>query len=138
MTSTEHAARTAATRAVVNPIVEGMHRSDFQPLLDAMHDDACYWVIGTTKFSGTFKGKQTFIEESVIPSTANMVLPFTGKISDVIVDGNKAAMLMTGHMMTKDGRPYDNTYCIIYTVENDRIVDVREYCDTDLVVRTHS
>jgi ketosteroid isomerase-like protein len=137
MNEANHTAATAATREVVDRIVEGMHKSDFQPLLEALDDNVTYWVIGTTKFSGTFHTKKSFIEESVIPSTADKVGPFTGRISDVIVDGNKAAMLMTGHMMRKDGRAYENTYCMVYTVENGKIVDAREYCDTDLVARLH-
>jgi len=35
-------------------------------------------------------------------------------------------------MTTRKGEKYDNEYCLVYRLENGRIVEMREYCDAVL------
>jgi ketosteroid isomerase-like protein len=38
-----------------------------------------------------------------------------------------------GEAPTKDGRSYNNTYCIVLTLRNGKISQIREYLDSELV-----
>jgi ketosteroid isomerase-like protein len=40
--------------------------------------------------------------------------------------------------MTKAGKPYRNTYCMVFRVENGRLKECVEYMDTELVTKTLS
>ena len=35
-------------------------------------------------------------------------------------------------MTTKAGVRYENEYCLVYRLENGKIVEIREYCDSAL------
>jgi ketosteroid isomerase-like protein len=35
--------------------------------------------------------------------------------------------------VTTSGKPYNNTYCIVLRLADGKIVQVDEYCDTELV-----
>ena len=40
-----------------------------------------------------------------------------------------------GDNVTKAGVRYDNQYCLVYRIENGKINEIREYCDSALVER---
>ena len=37
--------------------------------------------------------------------------------------------------MTKAGLRYDNQYCLVFRIENGKIKQIKEYCDSTLVER---
>jgi ketosteroid isomerase-like protein len=37
--------------------------------------------------------------------------------------------------ITHDGRPYNNTYCLLLRLVDGKVVAVDEYCDTELITR---
>jgi hypothetical protein len=39
-----------------------------------------------------------------------------------------------GHVITKSGVPFDNTYCYVFRLAAGAVHEVTEYCDTQLVV----
>jgi uncharacterized protein len=47
-----------------------------------------------------------------------------------IADGNIVAVEARGDNYSASGERYDNQYCLIYTFENGKIVEMREYMDT--------
>lgn len=124
-------------RQVMDRIVAGLHGGDFQPMVDALDDDVRYWILGTTPFSGTFTSKADYFAFAA-STMDDKEGPFTGKVSQLLIDGNRAVMLMDGHIGKKDGGEYANTYAMVFTFSNGKIIDVREYCDTDLMIRAHS
>ena len=40
-----------------------------------------------------------------------------------------------GDNVTKAGPRYDNQYCMVYRIENGKIKEIKEYCDSTLVER---
>jgi uncharacterized protein len=49
-----------------------------------------------------------------------------------IADGDHVVIEARGDMTTKTGVRYDNEYCLIYRLENGKIVEIREYLDSAL------
>ena len=41
----------------------------------------------------------------------------------------------SGDNVTKAGLRYDNHYCLVFRIENGKIKEIREYCDSTLVER---
>jgi ketosteroid isomerase-like protein len=101
--------------------------------LAAMGDDLRYTLIGNTRFSGTFNGKQELIAKLLVPLMAALTDGIALTPYNLIADGDFVAMQAHGKAMNKNGKPYNNTYCHIFKFANGKIVEVTEYLDTELV-----
>lgn len=53
---------------------------------------------------------------------------FVGDGPVIVVEGQN-------HSVTKRGERYPNRYCWIFTFEENKVVDIVEYCDTALIER---
>ena len=49
-----------------------------------------------------------------------------------IADGDYVVVEARGDNVTKTGARYDNDYCLVFRLENGKIKEVREYCDSVL------
>jgi ketosteroid isomerase-like protein len=38
-----------------------------------------------------------------------------------------------GQATTKAGKPYNNTYCMVFRIANGKVQELTEYCDTELI-----
>jgi ketosteroid isomerase-like protein len=52
-----------------------------------------------------------------------------------IADGDYVAVEARGDNVTKAGLRYDNQYCLVFRIENGKIKQIKEYCDSTLVER---
>jgi ketosteroid isomerase-like protein len=52
-----------------------------------------------------------------------------------IAEGDYVVAETKGDNVTKAGVRYDNDYCMVWRIENGRIKEIREYCDSALVER---
>jgi ketosteroid isomerase-like protein len=103
-------------------------------MLATMSDDVRWTLIGTTKFSGTLNGKQEIVEKLFKPIFAQLETPGSNVIDNVIAEGDYVVVQQHGTgRRTKSGKDYNNTYCIVYKVIDDKIKEITEYCDTELV-----
>ena len=97
-------------------------------------DDVRWTVTGTTKYSGTFEGKQELMEKLFGPIFAEMATFGTLSIDNVIAeDDYVVAQAHASGRMTKSGKPYDNTYCMVFRFVDDKIQEITEYNDTELI-----
>jgi uncharacterized protein len=51
-------------------------------------------------------------------------------IHHVVAEGDLVVVQSTGKATTTTGRPYNNTYCQVFTVRDGKILAVTEYMDT--------
>ena len=54
-------------------------------------------------------------------------------VDSVIAEGDQVAVQLRGEAETQDGRPYNNTYCHVFTIREGLVREVTEYFDTELV-----
>jgi len=52
-----------------------------------------------------------------------------------IAEGDTVVVEAKGDNVTKSGDRYDNEYCMVWRIQNGRITQIKEYCDTALVER---
>jgi uncharacterized protein len=57
------------------------------------------------------------------------------RVTNLLVDGDRAAVEMESLSTALNGEPFDNTYCWIVRFSNGTIVEVRAYLDSALVQR---
>ncbi len=124
-TTTEH------NRRIINDMFTRWATGDVSAFWDALADDISLTTIGTTKYSGTFVGK-----EAVAASFRTFIDSFDGPIvltaETIIADGDVVAVQGRGRARTKDGQDYNNIYGIFFRLRDGKIVEYTEYFDTEL------
>ncbi len=99
-----------------------------------MADDINWTNIGSTKFSGTFVGKSALIEQLLGPLFGQLKAGISTSIENMIGEGDFVVAQTAGTAETKDGKPYNNSYCQIFKIQGGKIVEVKEYFDTALTI----
>ena len=106
-----------------------------QPFLDAIADDMRWTVIGSTKYSGTFEGKQAILDRLLMPALGQLEGPLVIEPENFIAEGDLVVMQAKGKAQTKSGKRYDNTYCYVFRIVNGRMKEITEYLDTEVMRR---
>ena len=101
--------------------------------LDLLDENVHYVLDGTTRFSGTYNGKQEVRERLFKPLAAELDGPLRHIADTVIADQDCVCVQARGLGRAKNGRRYDNDYCYVFRLADGRITHVYEYLDTELV-----
>jgi ketosteroid isomerase-like protein len=105
-----------------------------EPMLATMADDVRWTIIGTTKFSRTMNGKEEILDKLMRPIMAQMESMGTSHIDNIIAEGDYVVVQQhASGRKTKSGKDYNNTYCLVYKVIDDKIKEITEYLDTELI-----
>jgi uncharacterized protein len=125
---------TAANRALMQQIFAGLEQRDGRLLLENMIDDVRWRIIGTTKWSKTYEGKQAILRDMI--GQVRAILAERVKLipERFIADGEWVAVEARGDSVTKTGVPYRNEYCMVFRIVGGQIAEVTEYNDTQLIV----
>ncbi len=118
---------------IVTAFYEAGNRGDMDACLDLIADDIVWTNMGSTQFSGQYRGKEALVRDLVGPLFGRLKGGITTTIERLIAEGDLVVAQTRGHAETSDGRPYQNHYCQIMRVKNELIVEVTEYLDTELV-----
>lgn len=125
-----------SNKAFIREIFDRLNAGDPTLWLDRMADDVVFSIIGTTKFSGVFNGKQDFLTRAmgvmqtlIVPGSASL------HIEKLIAEDDHVVMLASGKAMTRSGQEHNNTYAMIFRIDGDKIIEVKEFIDTALVDR---
>lgn len=106
-----------------------------QPFMDLLADDVRWTAIGSSPWSRTYAGKRAIVDELMRPLFRQFADQYTARAIRVIADGDVVVVEARGHVMTKSGRPYDQTYCYVFEFGDGKVQALTEYLDTDLVNR---
>ena len=88
------------------------------------------WVIPGIR---TLHGKAEIIEKLIMPMMAAMESLGRMECANIIAEGDYVVVEAKAHdRVTKSGKPYNNTYCLVYKMADGQIVQMTEYCDTAL------
>jgi ketosteroid isomerase-like protein len=117
----------------VRALIDDMNAGNGQGYLEALAEDVRYTVIGSTSLSGTRQGRDAIIAELVMPLMEKLDGFVRITPQAIFGDGDRVCVQATGEARTKQGKPYNNTYCFVFRFRGDRIAEVTEYLDTDLV-----
>ncbi len=117
-------------------VYEEVSRGNPKPLVAALADDVSWTIIGTTPLSGTYRGKQAVLDGLFGGLRQRLATPVVFSVDRVIEEGEWAVMTARGTATSARGGPYNNTYCIVAHVVDGRFVELTDYVDTQLIVRT--
>lgn len=123
----------AENKQVVLDFYAAGARGDMDACLLLLADDIVWTNIGTTRFSGTFSGKQVLVQQLLEPLFSQLKAGITSHIERLIAEGDVVVAQTTGSAETHDGIPYNNAYCQVIRVRDGKIAEVKEYLDTALI-----
>jgi ketosteroid isomerase-like protein len=123
----------AENKQLIRNMIAELGKGNAQAFLGAMADDVSFTVMGTTKYSGTYKGKQDVVNKLLGPLTAQLEGGITLTPDNFVAEGDFVVMQARGSSKAKNGKSYNNHYCQIFRVANGKVHEITEYLDTELV-----
>ena len=103
------------------------------PFIGVLADDVRWTVMGTTPWSRTYDGKAAVLRDLLGPLRERLVHSVRVTPTRILADEDCVVVEARGEATTKNGRPYNNTYCWIFRLDGGKVRDITEHLDTDLV-----
>ncbi len=123
----------AENKQVVLDFYEAGARGDMDACFALLADDIVWTNIGSTRFSGTYNGKQALAENLLGPLFGQLKAGISSSIERLTAEGDTVVAQTSGTAEAVDGTPYNNTYCQVIQIRNGQIANVKEYMDTALI-----
>jgi ketosteroid isomerase-like protein len=120
-------------KELMQAIFSEMASGNSRPFVEAMADDIRWTVTGQTKWSRTYEGKQSVLTELVGTLRSRIADRVRTIAHRFIAEGDFVVVEARGQNTTKEGVPYNNTYCFVFRLAGGRVHEVTEYMDTELV-----
>jgi uncharacterized protein len=103
--------------------------------VDNIAEDVSWIVTGQYSWSGAYKGKDAILN-GLLGHLRTLLTDRTRTVAfNFIAEGDYVVVETKGDNVTKTGDRYDNEYCMVWRLENGRIKEIKEYCDSALVER---
>lgn len=125
----------AANKAIIRQALEGTAEGDGRAFVAMLSDVARWTIIGTTSWSRTFDGKPAILSQLLAPLAANFAGRNVVSAGRIVAEGDTVMAEGRNHSVTVNGERYDNRYAWVFTFRDGKVVDILEYCDTDLIQR---
>lgn len=103
--------------------------------IDHLADDATWVQTGQCSWSRTFTGKDEITNSLFGPLRSLLTDRPRTLAFNFIAEGEYVVVEARGDNVTKSGERYDNEYCFVWRVQNGKITQIKEYCDSALVER---
>lgn len=121
----------ADNKQLLQAIFAELAKSNSRPFVAAMADDFRWIMHGGSKWSRTYEGKDAVIGE-LFAALTRKIDRVTTVAHRFIADGDYVAVEARGANVTKDGAPYNNTYCFVFRLAGGKLAEVTEYMDSEL------
>jgi len=122
-------------QAVVNAYAS-MAAGNPAPYLDLLSDDVSITMFGDHRFARTFKGKSDIYAHLFGPIREVLDGTIRMNVTHALAEDDMVIVEAQGEARTKAGRDYRNSYCFVFKFEDGKIIESREYMDTQLVKAT--
>jgi ketosteroid isomerase-like protein len=101
-------------------------------LVELMADDFRWTIEGDTAWSGSWAGKRSVLTDLLAPLMAQFS-GYRNRAKRMIADGPFVVVQCQGEATTHAGDRYDNNYCYVCRFASGKLVELVEYCDTELI-----
>lgn len=99
-------------------------------VFDLLAPDATWTIVGNTRVSRTFTGRDEFMSEVIGPFNARMSEPLVPTVRGLYADGDMVVAYFDASGTARDGRPYRNTYTWYLRVRDGAVVEAVAFFDS--------
>ena len=107
--------------------------SGSESYLDFYNDDSIIWTAGNNAIGGTRTKKE------IIDFAQGILAAFptgiTFNITGMTAENERVAVEVSGEAMHASGDAYNNKYHFLLTIKNGKIIELKEYMDTQLAAK---
>jgi uncharacterized protein len=122
----------ATNKQLVLDAYAALNAGDAAGYFAAMADDVRITYYGSHRFARTFHGKIDILQNFVPALRERLEGSIKLHVTNAIAEGDQVVVEARGESRTKDGRDYNNLYCIVLKLRDGKITQIREYMDTEL------
>ncbi len=115
----------------VRAFFAAMNKGDIEGFLRLYDKDGSCWTSGHTLISGTLTIDTITAGAGAIFDAFPEGITFT--IHAMTAEGDRVAVEAESHGIHKSGKLYNNLYHFLFIFRGDRILQLKEYMDTELV-----
>jgi uncharacterized protein len=119
----------------VRSLFANLEHGNSDAFFEHVADDVNWTVMGTHPLAGNYRTKSSFLAHTFARLNKILKEGVVLRVTDVLVDGDSAAVEMESLSTALNGKPFDNRYCWIVHFSEGTIVEVRAYLDSALVQR---
>ncbi|SDI10009.1 MULTISPECIES: nuclear transport factor 2 family protein [Bradyrhizobium] len=125
----------AANKKLVQQVYTDSANRSGTTFADHLAEDAVWVVTGQYSWSHEFKGREA-IQNGLLGQLRSLLAARPRTVAfNFIAEGDYVVVEARGDNVTRAGLRYDNQYCIVWRIEDGRIKEIKEYCDSALVER---
>jgi ketosteroid isomerase-like protein len=127
-------------RHVVDTILDALRSGDIDAIAESLGDDIVWHVMGADYMpkGSRFEGKTAVVNDfllGTVVSAFDLTHPLKLAVTETHEAGSSVIVEWSVQAVTTRGRQYENTYCVVFTVEAGLVRSVREYCNTEYAKR---
>ena len=123
-------------KKLITDVILALSEGRDQPFIDAMHDEIQWVWMGSGDLAKTFRGKNAIVNELWKSVKTDIMQPFTILPKLIISEDEYVVVESVGNNTATNGKEYHNRYCWVIKVIDNKIMELREYMDTELVRKT--
>jgi uncharacterized protein len=125
----------AQNKQLVHYVFTELAEGNSQPLVAHMADDVRWVITGHSAWSQAWEGKPAVLDDLFGLLRDRIAGRIRIVPKQLIADGDTVVVEARGANTTKTGSLYDNSYCWVIRLEDGQIEEIREYADTDFMMR---
>jgi len=107
--------------------------SGSETYLDFYNDDSIIWTAGNNTIGGTRTKKEIIDFAQGILSAFPTGITFN--ITGMTAENERVAVEVSGEAIHASGEAYNNKYHFLLTIKNGKIIELKEYMDTQLAAK---
>jgi ketosteroid isomerase-like protein len=134
-TSPHSVTETASNKMFMQHIFSEMAKGNRKPFADAMAEDFCWTITGSSTWARTYRGKAAVRAELLDPLFAQFADEYHSSAQRFIAEDDYVVVQCRGKVTTKKREPYHNSYCFVVRLAGGKMRELTEYMDTALTVR---
>jgi uncharacterized protein len=126
---------TEDNRQLLATIFAALAEGDAGALTDAMSENFRWRFAGEWTWVRDWGATKQEVRENLLRPLMAQFADYRSRAEEIIADGDRVVVRATAEATTTGGDAYPQAYCFVFRVQNGRLTEVLEYCDTALVER---
>jgi ketosteroid isomerase-like protein len=126
----------AANKKLVQQVYTDSANRSGTTFVDNLAEDVTWIVTGQYSWSHEFRGRDAINNDLMGHLRSRLAAGRPRTVAfNFIAEGDYVVVEARGDNVTRSGERYDNQYCMVWRIENGKIKEIKEYCDSALVER---